>query len=122
VAARDRLDEWISSGHEVKRFDSDFILSPLMNPTDTARTVCMHLPPGGRVGEHEAMSVQLFCVVRGEGWVSGDDGERHTIKTFEAARWSPGERHAAGTEAGLTAFVIEGEFTVTSRPVGQSGP
>jgi quercetin dioxygenase-like cupin family protein len=77
----------------------------------------MHLPAGGIVGEHEAMSGQLFCVVSGEGWVSGDDGERRAIKTHEAACWSRGERHAAGTETGLTAIVIEGDFTVAA-PTG----
>ena len=54
----------VAAGHHVDRFGSDFILSPLMKPSDAARTVCMHLPPGGMVGEHEATSVQLFCVVR----------------------------------------------------------
>ena len=101
-----------TTGRKIDRFGSDFILSPLMKPTDCARTLCMHLAPGGLVGEHEAVSDQLFCVVSGEGWVSGDDGERRAIKTYEAARWSSGERHAAGTVSGLTAIVIEGEFTV----------
>jgi hypothetical protein len=106
------------AGHQVDRFGSDFVLSPLMRPTDAARTVCMHLPPGGLVGEHEALSVQLFCVVSGEGWVSGDDGERRPIKTYEAACWSAGERHAAGTETGLTAIVVEGAFTVAAPSLG----
>jgi len=106
------------AGHQVARFGSNFILSPLMNPTDAARIVCMHIPPGGMVGEHEAMSVQLFCVVSGEGWVSGDDGEPRPIKTHEAAHWSMGERHAAGTETGLTAIVLEGDFTVRAPTVG----
>lgn len=106
------------AGHQVDRFGSDFILSLLMKPTDTARTVCMHLPPGGLVGEHEATSAQLFCVVSGEGWVSGDNGERRAIKTHEAACWSIGERHAAGTETGLAAIVIEGDFTVAAPTTG----
>ena len=106
-----------TAGHHVDRFGSDFTLSPLMNPTDTARTVCMHLGPGGIVGEHTATSVQLFCVVEGEGWVSGADGQPHPIKRFQAVRWSPGERHAAGTATGLIAIVLEGTFGVAAQPV-----
>lgn len=105
------------AGHQVAHFDSDFIISPLMNATDAARVVCMHLRPGGIVGEHEAMSKQLFCVVSGEGWVSGHDGERRAIATHEAASWLMGERHAAGTETGLTAIVLEGDFTVAAPTV-----
>lgn len=105
------------AGHHVEKFGSDFILSPLMNPTDTSRTVCMHLPPGGMVGEHEAMSLQLFCVVSGEGWVSGGDGNRRPIKAQEAASWARGERHSAGTETGLTAIVLEGAFTIAARAI-----
>jgi len=105
------------AGHHVEKFGSDFILSPLMDPTDTSRTLCMHLPPGGMVGEHEAMSIQLFCVVSGEGWVSGDDGHRRPIKAHEAASWAMAERHAAGTETGLTAIVLEGDFAIAARTI-----
>jgi quercetin dioxygenase-like cupin family protein len=80
----------------------------------------MHLAPGGLVGEHEAMTAQLFCIVAGDGWVSGDDGQRQAIKSFEAALWTTGERHAAGTVRGMTAIVIEGEFTVEARPMGRA--
>ncbi len=101
-------------GHPVDRFGSSFVLSPLMGPTDSGRTVCMHLAAGGVVGEHDAVSDQLFCVVEGDGWVSGADGERRSIGRHEAAYWRPGERHAAGTDRGLVAFVIEGTFSVAA--------
>ncbi|HVF33282.1 MAG TPA: hypothetical protein VM933_09625 [Acidimicrobiales bacterium] len=110
-----------AAGHRVDRFGSDFVLTPLMGPTDKARAVCLHVPPGGRVGEHDAVSGQLFAVVVGQGWVSGGDGVRVPIRPFEAAWWAPGERHAAGTEEGLVAFVIEGDFSVDGlRPTGGS--
>ena len=102
------------AGHQVDRFGSDFVLAPLMGPTDTARTVCLHLTPGGRVGEHEAVGTQLFCVVAGSGWVSGADGLRVPISPFRAAHWTAGERHAAGTDAGMVAVVVEGDFTVAA--------
>ena len=112
-----------AAGHKIDHFGSDFVLAPLMQPTDRARTVCMHFAPGGLVAEHEAMTVQLFCVISGGGWVSGDDGQHQAIKAFEAARWTTGERHAAGTAGGMIAMVIEGEFSVVARPVGTTaGP
>lgn len=105
-----------AAGHRIDRFGSDFVLSPLMGSTDAARTACFHVPPGGQVGEHDAMTSQLFCVVAGAGWVSGGDGVRVPIGPFEAAWWVPGERHAAGSEDGLVAIVIEGEFSVDRLP------
>ena len=83
-----------------------------MAASDAARTVFMHLEPGGRVGEHETTVRQLFWVVAGVGWVSGSDGARAAIRPFEAAHWAAGELHAAGTDTGLVAAVIEGTFTI----------
>ena len=110
-----------SVGHPVRLFGGDFVLSPLIGATDTARTVCMHLQPGDAVGEHEATTGQLFCVVVGEGWVSGGDGEPRGIRPFQAAYWVPGERHAAGTDNGMVAVVLEGGFSVAARPVTDPG-
>ena len=106
-----------AAGHHIDRFESDFVLSPLMGATDSARAVLMHLEPGGTVGTHEATTHQLFCVVAGTGWVSGADGERRGIRPFEAAWWVPGELHAAGTDSGMVAVVVEGGFTVAGRPL-----
>lgn len=70
------------------------------------------------MGEHEAVVGQLFCVVDGEGWVSGSDRERRSIAAWQAAHWRPGELHAAGTATGLIAFVLEGDaFEVWARPL-----
>lgn len=119
--------EIVSFGPEVGRsidaFGSDFLLAPLMQPTDRARTVCMHLGPGGHVGEHETVGRQLFCVVAGEGWVSGPDGRRVAISPMQGALWEPGERHAAGSDVGLVAFVVEGDFThPTGAAAAAGGP
>jgi hypothetical protein len=110
------------SGHHIDRFGSDFVLSPLTNPDGMARVACFHLGVGGMVGEHEAVTGQLFCVVDGTGWVSGADGQRRSIATSQAAYWPKGERHAAGTERGLTAVVLEGDlFDVWATPVEADG-
>jgi gentisate 1,2-dioxygenase len=94
------------------------VVAPLMGPYDTARAVILYLAPGEFVAEHPAASRQLFCVVAGSGWVSGPDGERVPIGAGRAAAWEAGERHAAGTDDGLTAVVLEGDgFEVAAPPV-----
>jgi quercetin dioxygenase-like cupin family protein len=69
----------------------------------------MHFTPGDHVGHHQAIVPQLFAVVAGEGWVQ--DASRHdiAISAGSAAFWEGGEWHAARTDTGMTAVVVEGE-------------
>jgi hypothetical protein len=106
------LDFGPESGHAITAFGSRATLAPLMRRTDVARTVVMHLPPHGVVGTHEAGTHQLFCVMSGEGWVAGSDDVRRSIQSFQAAEWQPGELHTSGTDTGMVAIVIEGDFEV----------
>lgn len=69
----------------------------------------MYLDPGGTVGYHQAADAQLFCVVKGEGWVLGRDGKRLPIAAGQAAFWESGEWHESGTETGMQVIVIEAE-------------
>ena len=96
-------------GRPVRDFGSDFVLAPLTDPDGRARAACFHLAAGGCVAEHEASVGQLFCVVAGDGWVSGSDDVRQPIGPFQAAYWEKGERHATGTDTGLVAVVLEGD-------------
>jgi hypothetical protein len=106
-------------GHHVDRFGSSFVLAPLTDPTGGARAACLHLAAGDVIGEHEATTGQLFCVVAGSGWVSGSGGHRTAITAWQAVFWDRGEVHAAGTETGMTAIVLEGDdFRVGARPTG----
>ena len=106
-----------SVGKHIDRFGSDFLLSPLTDPDGVARVACFHLSAGSVVGEHEAITGQMFCVMDGEGWVAGSEGKRLSIGRHEAAYWAPGEVHSAGTESGLTAIVMEGnDFRVWAKP------
>lgn len=70
---------------------------------------CFQIGAGGLVARHPASVPQLLAVVRGSGWVSGPDGERHEIDAGEAVFWDRWEEHETGTDEGLTAIVIEGE-------------
>ena len=71
--------------------------------------VVIEIGAGGVVGRHPAGAAQLFAVVAGSGWVSGTDGEREPIEAGEAVRWEPGEEHESGSDAGMTALVVEAE-------------
>jgi quercetin dioxygenase-like cupin family protein len=74
-----------------------------------AHVVVIEIAPGGVVGRHLAGASQLFTVVRGSGWVSGDDGKRASINAGEAVLWEPGEEHESGSDDGMTALVVEAE-------------
>jgi quercetin dioxygenase-like cupin family protein len=73
-----------------------------------AHAVVIDLGPGGIVGRHPAGVAQLFAVIQGSGWVSGD-GEREQIRAGEAVVWEPGEEHESGSDEGMTVLVVEAE-------------
>lgn len=109
-----------TAGHRIDQFGSSFTLSPLTNPDGLARAACFHLVAGEAVGEHRALIALLFGVVDGSGWVSGSDEVRTPIRAEHAAYWSPGEKHAAGTDIGMTAIVLEGDgFEVWANPLNK---
>jgi quercetin dioxygenase-like cupin family protein len=74
-----------------------------------AHVVVIEVKAGGIVGRHPAGVTQLFAVLQGSGWVSGDDGERDPIQAGEAVVWEPGEEHESGSDEGMTALVVEAE-------------
>lgn len=67
----------------------------------------MYVEPDGVIGHHEAPSKQLFLVIEGEGWVTGDDEVRKPIKKGQAAFWETGEWHASGSDGGMTVLIIQ---------------
>ncbi|MBO0682762.1 MAG: GrpB family protein [Candidatus Dormibacteraeota bacterium] len=101
----------------IGRFGSNFRIGPLTDEGSNVRVQVMHLPPGGAIGRHPAAALQLFAVVSGTGWVSGADGVRREIGPGQAALWDQGEEHEAGSEAGLTAVGVEGEFEMAATSV-----
>ena len=74
-----------------------------------AHVVVIEIAPGGLVARHPAVVAQLFAVVRGSGWVSGEDGQREPIAAGEAVLWDPGEEHESGSDEGMTVLVVEAE-------------
>lgn len=95
-------------GKRIEKHGSDFWMTRLIH-TDSIQVGCMYLEAGGLVGYHEASTYQLFAVVRGEGWVWAGDAGRRPLRTSQAAFWSPGEYHEAGTDTGMVVMVIEGD-------------
>jgi len=103
----------IGTGTRIDSFGSNFILSRIVGADEKLVVNCFHLEPGGVVGRHEAVTSQLFLVVQGSGWVQGEGSARIPIEVNQAANWNKGEWHEAGTNSGLTAIVLEGEFLLT---------
>lgn len=96
------------TGRQIDRHGSDFHISRLIH-SEVLHVGCIRLEPGGSIGLHPATTHQLFAVVRGTGWVQGAEGSRIPIGAGQAALWEPGEEHAAGTDGGMIAIVVEGD-------------
>ncbi|HEU4675410.1 MAG TPA: hypothetical protein VFS29_05450 [Motilibacteraceae bacterium] len=99
-------------GADITRFGTHGVRGvPLARATELARysVLVMHLDPGGAVGRHEAVVDQLFAVVAGSGWAEGADAARVEVAAGQAVLWEAGEEHAAGTDVGLTALVVEAD-------------
>jgi len=101
----------------VTDFGSRHKLGPLTGPGARVLVQVVYLPAGGLVGRHETGDRQLFAAVAGSGWVSGQDGDRKDLEPGYGAVWDKGEAHEAGSEKGMTAVCIEGNFDLWAFPV-----
>ncbi len=98
------------TARQVDRYESQQAAYSRVADTSGAGHVgCMRLGPNGLLGSHPAPSDQLFCVVVGEGEVSGSDGIPTPIQAGQAALWDAGEAHKTTTTTGLTAIIFEVE-------------
>lgn len=106
-----RFDAEVS--RPIDTLGSDFRLAPLTGMDDGVRVVVFHLAPGGRVGRHAAVTRQLVCVGLGSAWAAGADGVAVHLPFGYAALFEQGEEHEIWTkDQPVTAFVLEGEFSV----------
>lgn len=106
------LTQWTDEkgvSHRVDPKTSKVVISPVFMSQAASRFACFHVGPGGFVPRHPATGPQLFAVVEGSGWVSGDDGKRVPLKPGQAAYWERGESHESGTDDGMKAIVVECE-------------
>ncbi len=104
------LTQWTDvqgKSHRVDPKASKTVISPIFLSEVGSRFACFHIGAGGFIPRHPATGPQLFVVVEGSGWVSGEDEKKVPIQSGRAAFWEPGENHESGTDRGMKAIVVE---------------
>ncbi|PEW00161.1 cupin [Bacillus cereus] len=96
-------------GKHISVFQSNFIMSKILNHQGNVRIGVMHLRENGIIGYHEAVVSQLLLIVDGEGYVCGANKEKVKVEAGQAVFWEKGELHETSTENGLMAIVMEAE-------------
>lgn len=96
-------------GKHISAFQSNFIMSKILNHKGNVHIGAMHLRENGIIGYHEAVVSQLLLIVDGEGYVCGADKEKVKVKAGQAVFWEKGEFHETSTEKGLMGIVMEAE-------------
>ncbi|MDP1458114.1 cupin [Bacillus wiedmannii] len=96
-------------GKKISAFQSNFIMSKILNHKGNVHIGAMHLRENGIIGYHEAVVSQLLLIVDGEGYVCGADKKNVKVEAGQAVFWEKGEFHETITEKGLLAIVIESE-------------
>lgn len=96
-------------GKHVTAFESDFILTRIIQTEKVASIGCMYLGENGIVGYHPAVVPQLLLVLNGEGFVRGEEEHYIHVQAGDAVFWEKDEWHETKSENGLTAIVIQSE-------------
>ena len=95
------------NGKRITKFNSNFIMSRVIQTDLTTNIGCMHLEENGIVGYHQAVVPQLLVVINGEGYVRNDKEEYFKVLPGDAVFWEKDEWHETKSDKGLTAIVIE---------------
>lgn len=72
------------SGKKISQFNSDFIISRIIETTKETNIGCMHLNQNGIVGYHQAVVPQLLLILNGEGYVRNEKEEYFKVSTGDA--------------------------------------
>jgi len=94
---------------EEDRFDSRQVRlwqAGVLDGADKTRVHVARYESGSLLGRHPTKLWQLFMVIEGSGWVSGDDEVRHSISSSEAVLWHPEEEHESGSDSGMSALIL----------------
>lgn len=104
-----RFDPEVS--HTIEGFKSrNFSISRILKDVALVQRVgCMNIGNDGVVGYHQATCPQLFLVVEGSGWVTGEDRKHIPVSVGQAAFWEANEWHESGSSNGMRAIVIEAD-------------
>ena len=95
------------TGKRISKFNSNFIMSRVIQTDKASNIGCMHLEENGIVGYHQAVVPQLLLVINGEGYVRNDEVQNIKVQPGDAVFWEKDEWHETKTDKGLTAIVIE---------------
>lgn len=98
-----------NDGKTISKFNSDFIMSRIIQTDKETHIGCMHLDENGVIGYHQAVAPQLLLIMIGEGYVRGEKEEYFKVQSGDAIFWEKDEWHETKTNIGLTAIVIESE-------------
>ncbi|WP_128893972.1 cupin domain-containing protein [Longirhabdus pacifica] len=97
-------------GKHITQYDSNFVMSKILQSSRNVHMGCMHLEQSGVIGWHQAKVSQLLIVIAGDGKVRGAEDKWHRVCSGDAVFWQEGEWHETIAEnKGMTAIVIEGE-------------
>lgn len=94
-------------GTKITKFDSNFVMSKIVQTNQEAYLGCMYLEEKDIIGYHQAVVPQLLLIVNGEGLVKGEQDQYVPIKAGEAVFWEENEWHETKSDSGLMAIVIE---------------
>jgi len=95
------------SGKRISKFNSNFIISRVIQTDKATNIGCINLEENGVVGYHQAVVPQLLMVIHGEGYVRNDKEEYFKVQPGDAVFWGKDEWHETKSDKGLTAIVIE---------------
>ncbi|WP_282156276.1 cupin [Cytobacillus gottheilii] len=93
-------------GKKITKYDSNFIMSRIIQSEKPVHVGCMHLEENGVIGYHQAVLPQLLLIMNGEGFVRGEREEYIKVQSGDAVFWEKDEWHETKTDLGLTAIVI----------------
>ncbi|ETT73835.1 hypothetical protein C173_11205 [Paenibacillus sp. FSL R7-277] len=97
------------SGKPIAAFNSDFIISRIIQTEGLTHIGCVYLGHQGVIGFHQASCPQLLLIMNGEGVVRGEEAEFTAVSAGQAVFWEQGEWHETRTDSGLTAIIVEGD-------------
>ena len=96
------------AGREIQEYNSSNVfISPILQIEKDAVIHLMSFDPQGIIGTHQAGGPQVLLIIQGEGWVRSESPEPIPVAVGDAVFWDVGEWHESGSEAGMTALVIE---------------
>jgi quercetin dioxygenase-like cupin family protein len=103
------LSNLANEANAITEFDSHHAAAlRLAEGEGEARAYLVHFEAGGVIGRHEASYGQLFIVLSGSGWVSGEDHQRVEVAAGDVVFFERGEHHSkgAGTSV-MTAVMVQ---------------